>query len=67
MLFISGGHDLHISGDMKSNSNYSNPHSYKTIAPGYIGTFTNTTLAGSYNFSVEEIEVWTAKPKGSTN
>jgi hypothetical protein len=58
-----GGHDLHINDNMKANSNYSNPNTYTTVAPGYTGTFANTTLAGSYNFMIEEIEVWAVKPK----
>jgi len=60
-----GGHDLHINNSMKSNSNYSNPNSFLTVAPGYTGTFTNTSLAGSYNFTLDDIEVWAVKPRKS--
>eukprot|EP00808_Paulinella_micropora_P005119 g39358.t1 len=53
------GHDLHIASAMNSNSNHSSPSSYKNIAPGYSGTFTDSTLAGTRNFVVGELEVFT--------
>jgi len=53
-----GGHDLHINSNMQSNSNYSSPSNYTQAAPGYTGFLTQETLAGSYNFMVEEIEVF---------
>jgi len=59
-----GGHDLHISNSMRSSGCYSNPYSY-SIASGYSGSYANTTLAGSYNFIVDEIEVWTVTLQSS--
>jgi len=54
-----GGHDLHVNGSMRSTSNYCSPSSYRTAAPGFdTVTVDNSTLAGSYNFTVEEIEVF---------
>lgn len=61
-----GGHDLHVTSSMRSASNYSNPNSFMTAAPGYTGTFTNTTLAGGYNFTIEEIEVFAVKDKSKS-
>jgi len=53
------GHDMHVIGNMKSNSNYCNPSSYRNIPVGYdMVTIDNTLFAGSYNFTVEEIEVY---------
>jgi hypothetical protein len=57
-----GGHDLHVNGSMKSNSNYCNPSSYRTISTGFeTVTVDNTLLAGSYNFTVDDIEVFAVK------
>jgi len=56
-----GGHDLHVNSNMKSNSNYCSPSTFRLFAPGFenLGiTIDNRCLAGSYNFSVEEIEVF---------
>lgn len=56
-----GGHDLHINNNMKSNSNYSSPSTYRQMAPGYTSlgvVYDNTLLAGAYNFTVDEIEVF---------
>jgi len=58
-----GGHDLHINNSMKSQNNYTNPSSFKTIAPGYSGTFTKELLAGSYKFGVDDLEVFTVITK----
>jgi len=60
-----GGHDLHFNQTMNSNSNYSNPSSYTSVAPGYSGSLTQETMAGSYNFTVEEIEVFSVVKKNS--
>jgi len=60
-----GGHDLHINSSMLSNSNYSSPSSFTTIAGGYSGSFSNSTLFGSYNFTVSDIEVFTVEYKKS--
>ena len=52
-MTFGGGHDIYISNDCNINKNcYTNlGHTYKTtISPNY--------LAGEYNFSVEEIEVY---------
>jgi hypothetical protein len=56
-----GGHDLHLCSDCNSvNSSYSNlGYTYK--APNgisYSSTEANNYLAGSYNFMVDEIEVF---------
>jgi hypothetical protein len=58
MCTFGGGHDLHICDQPnKNNSSYTNqPHSYE-IPQGK----DNTWLAGSYNFKVLEIEVYTVK------
>jgi hypothetical protein len=49
-----GGHDLHISDNANANRNsYSNPYTY-TIP-------SNTTLFGSNNFKVNEIEVYSTE------
>jgi hypothetical protein len=57
-----GGHDLHVNGSMKSNSNYCNPSSYRNISTGFdTVTVDNTLLAGSYNFTVDDIEVFAVK------
>jgi len=53
------GHDLHINSNMKSNNNYTNPSSYKTVSPGYTGSFDKTLFAGAYKFVVDDIEVFT--------
>merc|ERR1712130_262031 len=56
-----GGHDIYVCSTMQSTSNYCNPNTYRQFAPGYdqLGiTYTNTLLAGSYNFFVEEIEIF---------
>jgi len=55
------GHDLHIDNDMKSTNNYySHPCSnFQKIVPEFDGT-NDTTLFGSYNFVVDEIEVFEA-------
>jgi hypothetical protein len=53
-----GGHDLHINTNMQSNSNYSSPSNYTQAASGYTGYLSQEFLAGSYNFMVEEIEVF---------
>jgi len=45
-----GGHDIYLANDWTSNSNYCNRHSYNFPD--------NTTLTGGYNFSVEEVEVY---------
>jgi len=58
-----GGHDLHVNGSMQSNSNYSSPNSFTQPASGFSGSFSNSTLAGSYNFTVSELEVWGIKYK----
>jgi len=60
-----GGHDLHFNQTMNSNSNYSSPSSYTGVAPGYSGSLTQDVLAGSYNFTVEEIEVFSVVRKTS--
>jgi len=57
------GHDLHINSNMKTNNNYTNPSSFRTVAPGYQGTFEKTLLAGEYKFIVDEIEVFTVTVK----
>merc|ERR1712130_127646 len=51
-----GGHDIYVSNSMNSGSNYCNPHTYKTVAEGFEGTYTTSTLAGSYNYTVTELE-----------
>jgi len=44
---------------MKSNSNYCNPNTYRKFATGYpTVTYDNALLAGAYNFTVDEIEVF---------
>jgi len=54
-----GGHDLHVNSSMRSTSNYCSPSNYRTIATGFDSiSVDNNTLAGSYNFTVEEIEVF---------
>jgi len=59
-----GGHDLHLNSNMSSNSNYSNPSTFTQSAPGFPSvTFDNSVLAGSYNFTVEEVEVFSVKVK----
>jgi len=59
-----GGHDLHVNASMTSNSNYSNPSTYTRAAPGFPQvSFDNQVMAGSYNFTVEEIEVLGVKVK----
>lgn len=46
-----GGHDIYLCTDFgSSNSNYCNRHSYNFPD--------NTTLTGGYNFTIEEIEVY---------
>jgi len=60
-----GGHDLHINGSMQSNSNYSSPNNFTQPASGFSGSLSNSTLAGSYNFTVAELEVWSIKYKTS--
>jgi len=50
-----GGHDIYLATDFTSNSNYCNRHSYNF--PDY------TTLAGGYNFQVEEVEVFSLDKK----
>jgi len=52
-----GGHDMYICSNMRSTSNYSSPSTYTTVASGYSGSFSNSTLAGSYNFTVDDLEV----------
>jgi len=45
-----GGHDIYLSGDFTSSSNYCNRYSYN---------FTdNASLVGAYNFQAEEVEVY---------
>jgi len=58
-----GGHDLHINSSMQSNSNYSSPNNFTQPASGFTGSLSNSTLAGSYNFTVAELEVWGVKEK----
>jgi len=56
------GHDLHVNGSMKSMSNYCNPSSFRQISTGWESvTVDNTLLAGAYNFTVEELEVYSVK------
>jgi hypothetical protein len=52
-----GGHDLGLYNNCTtSNSNYSNlDHTYEN--PN-VGVSKNEVLAGSYNFKVEDLEVW---------
>jgi len=52
---MGGGHDLYLSDNCNANnSSYSNlPHSYGNNQGG-----NTTSLAGSYNFVVDEIEVF---------
>jgi len=57
------GHDLHVNASMQSTSNYSSPNQYTVAAPGYTGTLTQEVLAGSYNFTVEELEVFSVQLK----
>jgi hypothetical protein len=54
-----GGHDMYVAGNMTSNSNYTNPSTYRTVDRDVGGneTFTNQTLAGSYNFTVADIPI----------
>jgi len=55
-----GGHDLHVNGSMRSTSNYCSPSSYRQCATGFdTVSVDNSTLAGAYNWTVEEIEVFT--------
>jgi len=57
-----GGHDLHVTSSMKTTSNYCNPSSYRTITTGFESvTVDNTLLSGSYNWTVDEIEVFSVK------
>jgi len=58
-----GGHDLHVNSSMQSTSNYSSPSSFTSMASGYSGSFSNSTLAGGYNFVVEELEVFSVVKK----
>jgi len=53
-----GGHDLAIyTNCTTSNSNYSNlPNSYET--PNVAGVANNCVLTGSYNFKIDDLEVW---------
>lgn len=58
-----GGHDLHISNGMDSTSNYCNPSTFRTVLgpdnkPTVGINVDNTLLAGSYNWTVEELEVF---------
>jgi len=56
-----GGHDLYVCSSMQSNSNYCNPNTYRKFSKGFenLGiVYDNTLLAGSYNFTVEEIEIF---------
>jgi len=62
-----GGHDLYLNSNMTSMSNYCNPYTFKTIPLGYSGTYTTSTLAGAYNFSVKEIEVFSISTKTLQN
>jgi predicted nucleic acid-binding Zn-ribbon protein len=45
-----GGHDIYLANDWTTNSNYCNRHSFNFPD--------NTTLTGGYNFTVEEVEVF---------
>lgn len=58
-----GGHDLYISDNCNKNtSNYSNlGHSFKHSQIVYGTTESNTFLADSYNFQVQEIEIFARK------
>jgi len=60
-----GGHDLHVNNNMKTaSSNYTSPSAFTIVAPTYTchtGSVTTTTLAGVYNFPVDEIEVFGVK------
>jgi len=59
-----GGHDLHVNASMKSNSNYCNPNTYHKMATGFpTVTHDNSLLAGAYNFTVDEIEVFKVTKK----
>ena len=53
-----GGHDIHISSSASSNSHsYSNlGHTYST--PSGYSTFARTFLAGTYNFTPDEVETF---------
>jgi len=57
-----GGHNIFISGQMTSNSNYCNQHeSYRMVTT--VVTYTQELFAGSYNFTVDDIEVFAFKKK----
>jgi len=58
-----GGHDIYVNSNFNSGSNYCNPHTYKTVAEGFEGAYTTNTLAGSYNFTITELEVFEVKLK----
>jgi len=57
------GHDLHVNSSMQSTSNYSSPSTFTQPAQGYSGYLSQDLLAGSYNFEVEEIEVFSVAKK----
>jgi hypothetical protein len=47
---------------MKSNSNYTSPSAYRKSAPGFPAAATNNSfLAGTYNFTIADIEVFSLK------
>ncbi|KAF0973189.1 hypothetical protein FDP41_008396 [Naegleria fowleri] len=57
-----GGYDLYVSNDFKSNSNYSNlGHSYSVSGVSYGTSQAKEYLAGSYKFSITELEVYELK------
>jgi len=57
-----GGHNIYIAGQMTSNSNYCNVHeSYRMETSSVL--YTQDLFAGSYNFTVEDIEVFSFKKK----
>jgi len=58
------GHDLYCPNGFSGCS--SNPSSYTQVAPGYKGSFSNTTLTGSSSFNIDECEVFKIEIKNKT-
>jgi len=57
-----GGHNIYIAGQMTSNTNYCNQHESYRMESSTV-PYTQDLFAGSYNFTVDDIEVYAYKKK----
>jgi len=55
------GNNLHVSNSMTTNSNYANTHDTYRLEDQSTGTYTQDLLAGAYQWTVDDIEVFKIK------